>query len=392
MKRLLLLLLAAPLASHAVLVCELNGESVNPANGHTTAGKTGLMRCRDGEGGPLQREQEIKDGKFVGIVRFYKNGILERDYSVNERGNRDGLSREYAATPGAKNPLLHEETQRNSLTVGLTRSWYASGTLRRAAFHGDDGHEQAMAEFNEGGQLAELRCGPNALLAPAADDAAWCGHRGGASSVSLFGAKGDLKGRRVYDRGELRRRESLWDSGKPREVAEIDGKGGVERQFTADGTKRRETQWQWLGGNDSSRRRVTTLEQEFHDSGTLVSERRWTVGERGAVLASEKRWYLNGQPREASDYSSEGGRTLRRDTQFHDNGKPAFEGLWVLEGRYDRQASGVHRSFDEAGRPRMERHHDDRGRVTRERELDEAGRVTRDDALFEDGSRKAFSR
>ena len=116
------------------------------------------------------------------------------------------------------------------------------------------------------------------------------------------------------------------------------------------------------------------------------------VGERGGQLASEKRWYLNGQPRDASEYRSEGGRSLRSDMQFHDNGKPAFEGLWVLEGRYDRQASGVHRSFDDAGRLRMERHHDERGRVTRERELDEAGRVTRDDALFEDGSRKAFSR
>jgi len=392
MKPLMLLLLALPLASHAVQVCELGGESVNPANGNTTAGKTGLMRCRDADSGVLQREQELQNGKSVGVVRFYKNGVLERDYSVNEKGNREGLSREYAATPGAKNPLLHEETMRNSRTVGLARSWYASGTLRRTAFHGDDGHEQAMAEFNEGGQLSELRCGATALLAPAADDAAWCGHRGGLSTVSLYGSKGELKGRRVYERGEMRKRESLWDSGKPREVAEIDAKGGVERQFAADGTKRRETQWQWLGGNEGSKRRATTLEQEFHDSGTLVSERRWTVGERGGVLTSEKRWYLNGQPREASDYSSEGGRTLRRDTQFHDNGKPAFEGLWVLEGRYDRQASGVHRSFDEVGRLRMERHHDERGRVTRERELDESGKATRDDALFEDGSRKAFSR
>ena len=157
------------------------------------------------------------------------------------------------------------------------------------------------------------------LLAPAADDAVWCGHRGGAATVTLYGSKGETKGRRIYERGEMRKRESLWESGQPREVAEIDAKGGVERQFAADGTKRREMQWQWLGGNDSSRRRVTTLEQEFHDSGTLVSERRWIVGERGGVLASEKRWYLNGQPREASDYSSEGGRTLRRDTQFHDN-------------------------------------------------------------------------
>ena len=38
-------------AAHAVQDCELNGQSVNPANGHTTAGKTGLMRCQDADTG-----------------------------------------------------------------------------------------------------------------------------------------------------------------------------------------------------------------------------------------------------------------------------------------------------------------------------------------------------
>ena len=33
----------------AVERCELNGQRVNPSNADTTAGKTGLMRCRDGE-------------------------------------------------------------------------------------------------------------------------------------------------------------------------------------------------------------------------------------------------------------------------------------------------------------------------------------------------------
>ena len=35
-------------AAHAIQDCELNGEFVNPANGNTTAGKTGLM-LRDDE-------------------------------------------------------------------------------------------------------------------------------------------------------------------------------------------------------------------------------------------------------------------------------------------------------------------------------------------------------
>ena len=71
-------------SSHAVQVCELNGQSVNPSNGSTTTGKTGLMRCRDGEGGPVVREQELQNGVFMGIVRYYKEGALEREYSVRE--------------------------------------------------------------------------------------------------------------------------------------------------------------------------------------------------------------------------------------------------------------------------------------------------------------------
>lgn len=388
---LIVLALAGPV--HAIQTCELAGEHVNPANGHTTAGKAGLMRCKDADTGVLQREQELRDGKFLGAVRFYRNGVLEREHRVNERGNRDGLAREYAATPGERNPLLREETLRNGTTVGLARSWHASGTLRRASFHGDDGREQAVAEFNEQGQLGELRCAAQPLLAPAADDAAWCGHRGGPASVSLYNGRGELTGRRVHERGELRSRESFWGNGKPRETPEIGPQGGIERSFAQDGVKRLERQWQWAAGSTGeTKRRVTTLEQEFHDSGTLVRERRWTPGERGAELRSEKRWYLNGQPSEASEYTNEAGRLLRRDTAFHDNGQRRFEGSYAVTGRYEQQPVGVHRGFDAAGRLRAERHHDERGRVTRERELDEAGQVTRDDAVFEDGSRKAFSR
>lgn len=387
------LLLAVPLAVQAIPTCELNGEHVNPANGHTTAGKTGLMRCKDADSGVLQREQELRDGRFIGLVRFYRNGVLEQEHSVNERGNRDGLARVYAATAGTRNPLLREETMRNGTTVGLARSWHAGGALRRASFHGDDGREQAVAEFNEQGQLTELRCAAKALLVPAADDAAWCGHQGKVATVSLFNGRGELAGRRSFERGELLRRESFWDSGTLREQAEMNAQGGIERSFASDGVRRREAQWLWQpAGSDGGRRRVTTLEQEFHDSGTLVRERRWAAVERGAELVAEKHWYLNGQPRETSEYVSEGGKRLRSDTRFHDNGKPAYEGSWSLEGRFERQPIGVHRHFDDTGRLRSERHHDERGRVTRERELGEAGQVTRDDAVFEDGSRKAFSR
>lgn len=388
----LMFALAVPGLAHAVESCEIGGQSVNPNNGNTTAGKTGLMRCRDSEGGPVLREQELRNGVFMGVVRSFRNGVLEREHSVNEKGNRDGRSREFAATPGASNQVLRDETLRNGTTVGLARTLLASGTLKRVSFHGDDGREQAVAEFTPQAKLAELRCGAQPLLAPDADDATWCGHRGREPvTVELFASNGAVRGRLTHQRGERRKVEALWDNGKLREETVIDSAGGSERGYSAEGVKRREAVWVTQVANGRSTR-ITTLDQEFHESGTLVRERRWLPGERGSELQLEQHWYLNGQPREKLEYFQQDGQSARRETRYHDNGRVSAEGLWFVKGRYDSQATGTHKNFDDQGRLRSERFHDGRGRVNRERELDETGRVLRDEALFEDGSRKAFAR
>ena len=57
----------SPLAG-AVIDCELNGTSINVNNGAETAGKSGLLRCRQRDGGELQRVQELRDGKTIGAV------------------------------------------------------------------------------------------------------------------------------------------------------------------------------------------------------------------------------------------------------------------------------------------------------------------------------------
>ena len=170
--------------------------------------------------------------------------MLEREYRVNERGNRDGPAREWERTTNAGKPVLvREETYRNGSTVGLARSWYANGQLRRVSFHDDASHELASAEFTPQGQLADLRCASRAVLGSDADDARWCGHLGGASNVVLYNAKGEVKARVSYDHGERRKSEYLGDNGSVREVQETSSSGGVERTFYADGTKRREVQW-----------------------------------------------------------------------------------------------------------------------------------------------------
>ena len=384
---------AAALPALAVESCDVNGQYVNPANGNTTAGKTGLMRCRDGEGGAVVREQELQNGVFMGVVRYFRDGQLEKEHRVNERGNRDGVAREYATEKGAKPVLVREATYRDGRSVGLVRSWYPSGQLRRVSFHGDDERELAAAEFTAEGRLYELQCGPRPVLAPDADDAHWCGHVGGASDVVLYSGKGVAKARVSYERGERRRSELLGDSGVVRELQEATSAGGTERSFYADGTKRREMQWTVAAGERP--RRVTTLEQEFHESGTLVHERRFRVAANGSELVFEQHWYLNGQPKDRVEYLAGDGRTLRQETAYFDNGKKSFEGAWGVaspQARGRDVATGVHRSFDENGRLRGERFHDERGRVTRERELDASGTVVRDDEVFEDGSRKAYSK
>ena len=390
---------AAAAPAFAVESCELNGEHVNPNNGNTTAGKTGLMRCRDGDGGPVVREQELKGGVFMGVVRSFdgKDGALLKEYRVNEKGNRDGLAREYERpSPGARPVLVREETYRNGSSVGLVRTWYATGAARRVTFYGDDGREQAFAEFTADGKLYELRCAPRPVLAPYADDAKWCGHAGGASEVVLFNGKGEAKAKVVYERGE-RRKSDFLAAGVVREQRETSESGGVERAFYENGAKRREVQWSALGGDRN--RRVTTLEQEFHESGKLVHEKRWRVGERGGELVLEQHWYLNGQPRDRTDYAAGAdGKALRTEIAYFDNGRKASEGSWRIAadgarfGRGESLPTGTHRSWDSDGRLRGETVYDERGRLTREREIDASGQVVRDDEVFEDGSRKALAR
>ncbi len=125
------LLGAASQAALAVEDCTVNGESVNPANGYTTRDKTGIMRCKDRDSGVLVREQELRAGKFEGLVRYHKDGKLSREFSVNSVGNREGRAREFA--PDGTTVVL-DETTRNGNTVGLVRAWYPDGTPRRVAW------------------------------------------------------------------------------------------------------------------------------------------------------------------------------------------------------------------------------------------------------------------
>ena len=142
----------------------MNGQTINPANGHTTQGKSGIMRCRDRDNGQLQREEELRDGKFIGLVRFYKDGKRFSEHVVNEQGNRDGLFREFL--PDGQ--VMREATYRNGKLIGISRSWYQSGRLKRVDFQGDN-RKEAVVEYNTRGQLKELKCADRPMLENLAD-------------------------------------------------------------------------------------------------------------------------------------------------------------------------------------------------------------------------------
>ena len=383
----------------AIQTCELNGESVNPNNGNTTEGKSGLMRCRDADTGLVVREQELQHGKFMGVLRYFKSGLLEREYSVNERGNREGVSREWNVADG-KRVLVREESYANGKTTGIVRSWTPTGQRRRLAFYGDSDSEQASVEFTVDGKLYDLHCAARPVFGSEFDDKTACGHGGSVSTVELFNGKGQPSSRVSFERGERRKVETLWDGGSVRELRETSASGGLERSFAADGTKRREHQWVTIAAAASASttarpRNIDTLEQEFHETGKLIHERKWVPSDRGAELVSESRWYLNGQLKDRSEFSNANGKRVRRDTSYYDNGKPSSEGQWLLaDSKFARGDAygtpfGSHKSFDDTGRLRGERLYDDRGRLTRERDIDEHGAVVRDDEVFEDGSRKS---
>lgn len=377
-----LLLALSGAAAHAVQDCELNGERVNPANGNTTQGNTGVMRCKDRDSGELQREQELRNGVFMGAVRYYDRGKLAKEHSVNAKGNLHGRAREFY--PDGQ--VLREATYDDAHEVGLVRSFHPNGQLRRVAFYDDPGGERASAEFTPAGQLSALRCADKPLLAPALDDARLCGFGAGApSQVELFDAKGGLRARMAFVAGKRVRSERLYDNGKPQSIEEFTGTQRVEQRFSSEGVKRYE-----LAALVVERGSIKQREAEYSERGSLVREQRWNPA--GAAMSDDS-FYLNGQPRSTTVYSGEGLARVADITEFHDNGQRAAQGRFSAPAPRGRLLPiGLHRRFDDAGRIQSESAYDDKGRVMRERTWDANGQPDRDDEVFPDGSRRAYAK
>jgi len=358
--------------AHAALDCEFNGRSINLSDAGSIAGKTGLLRCKDRETGELQREQQVQNGVFTGLARFYEKGKLAKEQTLNAKGNIHGLAREFA--PNGQ--VLREAVYDDGRERGLVRTFYPSGQLRRVTFYPDVGTDRAFVEFTERGKMAALRCGEKPMLAPVADDAALCGFTGGPSQVELFDERGILRSRLSYLAGKRVRSQNFYDNGKPSVQDEIVGTQRTERQFSSEGVKRRETVWRVL-----DRGAVRQREQEFSEKGALVREQRWNPA--GEPISDDS-YYLNGQLRSKAVYRASGDSRTVEITEFYDSGQRAAFGRFLVVGRGRQVPIGKHQRFSEKGTLLAESIFDAKGRVTRERSWDENGVLERDDQVFDE--------
>jgi antitoxin component YwqK of YwqJK toxin-antitoxin module len=377
------LMFAAIAPAHAVQDCDIAGVAVNPANGATTAGKTGIMRCRDRDTGELMREHELRNGVYQGIVRYYEKGKLAKEYSVNEKGNQHGLAREFSPD----GTVLSQVHYDNGNLLGLARYFYPDGQLRGVSYSDAGKGVLASADFTARGQLSDLRCGDRPLLVPDVDDARLCGFAGEPSQVELIGNKGLLRSRLSYLAGKPVRSEDFYANGTPSAQTERADGRLTERRFSSAGVKRAETVSLLF-----ERGSIKQREQEFSEGGQLVRDRQWNAA--GDPLSDES-FYLNGQARRKTVYGAsdaQGGKSFSDITEFHDNGQRARAGRYLNAERYRQIPIGAHQYFDDQGRLIAESVYDDAGRLTRERAWDANGQLEHDEQVFEDGSRKRFMR
>lgn len=370
-------MLAATVVAAQPQTCDVDGTPVNPANGATTAGKTGMMRCRDADG-RLQREQELRDGRFVGRRVFHERDGGRREGNVNERGNSDGLQREY----WPDGSLKREETAADGSPVGVARAYHPGGKPARIVHHAARQDGENAIEFNPAGQVTRLACAPVNRLEETREA---CGF-GGVRETPLHNARGEVVGRDTWDQGRLKRRVTLRD-GRMTTSMDIEERRRIERSYHPDGSTPRQERDFALETDGRPRAAREGVDREFAASGKLVREVRWSAG----LAVEEREWFQNGSRR--SETLRPVGAATAQVRQFWDNDRPRLE-----EERANLGARGLgpvvgrQRAFREDGGLAEESDWNPRGFRERRREYDAQGRLMREDEYFEDGSRKSPAR
>lgn len=337
-----ILLLAACLLAGAADArrCVLNGEEVNPDNGSTTAGKSGVLTCHRDDGS-LWYEQMLLDGEHLGLDRFHDEDGGVREREVNAQGNTEGIAREWY--PGGQ--LKREGEFRNADAVGVHRSFHANGKLQSISVYPLADKPAALTiERDAEGRLRRLSCADQSLIK---DDRTLCGH------------SGEVVTELVDQRGRVQERRTL--------------KGGrtLRSEFLADGER--------LAGSVvySADGRV---EREFHDNGEPAIEK---VVSNGYVVRRQE-WYMNGALKSRDTQEPRERQAQSVSERFRDDGTLA-EKLVRLDGRTQHRER-----YDEQGRLAEDWDHAPAGHVARHRKFDANGGVSLEEEMYPDGSRKVL--
>ncbi len=344
--------------------CELNGERVNPDNGSTYAGKTGVMKCVDRETRKFLREEEYRNGRAIG---YRKSVDFSGNVSVgtyNEQGNRDGEFKQF----DPEGTLIAEERYANGDTVGMQTYYHKNKQVRRRSFNEPRKGSLASIEYNDRGQLMQLRCADKSLLG---EDRGLCGFDGRIADVMLHNAKGDVVAKARYENGKRLSLTAFDAQGAVARSEEAQGERRTLREHFPDGPLRLETV---VTGNRKE------SERELAKSGQPLRETRWQDGR----MTEETLWYLNGQQKSKTRYEREGNRVLVKAEEFWDNGK--MRARTVRDER--RSFVGMQQSFNESGALESEATYE-QGKLTRKKNYKD-GKLVLDEEYFEDGSRKSM--
>lgn len=333
-----LLLLAA--ASADARRCELNGADVNPDNGSTTAGQSGVMRCwRDD--GSLWYEQELKDGERLGLDRWHDDDGSVRERLVNAQGNTEGRARKW--WPGGQ--LREDGEFRNAGAVGKHQAWHRNGQLQALRVYPEVGKPAALSmEWDDAGRLRELQCAERSLDAA---DRKPCGHAGRVTTA-LHDARGRVRESRTLERGQVLRSEYFEDGSTLAASVEYTGKGRIETRYHANG--------------EAAQRDVV---------------------EHGYRVLREQ-WYMNGAPKSRITVEPKERDARIVSESFRDDGTLA-ERVAEIGRRTEKREK-----FDEQGRLAEDWEHAPEGHVARHRKYAPDGRLLLDEALYPDGSRKVL--
>lgn len=384
---LLIAALAISTGAEAIIRCEMNGKPVNTNNGAETAGLTGLLRCREEDTGRLQREQELRDGKYLGMERFFdREGKLTRERSVNERGNSQGQVREF--WPNGQVKL--EEVAENGETRGVVRAFAQSGKPERIGFVRDRQTVFSL-EYNEQGQINRLQCPTTSVMA---EDRKPCGFEGRTDTV-LFGNKGEKSGQRTFDKGRLLEAINWQTDGSLASQQLFDGGRRVHRNYSAQGNSSgkavlREERVYEADDNVLNATRGKLLSIKLWGASEQITEHRRFADGREVAL---ERWYLNGAIKERSATTGTGAEARLQRESFNDAGALVRREKLVAGRDYGGDYTGVQQAFHDNGKLAVEdtwSNPDDRGRtrLIARKQWDETGRLVADDEILEDGSRK----